>query len=173
MSRPSVVQSRPLTLLGLAVAVATIAADQLVKAWIVGTVMQPPRVIPVTDFFNLVMAWNRGVSFGMFAHEADVMRYVLIAVALAIVAMLARWLTLADRRLTAVSLGLVIGGALGNVVDRVRMGAVADFLDVHVAGYHWPAFNVADAGITVGVALIVLDGFIHRSAEADQREDRG
>ncbi|MDN2790416.1 signal peptidase II, partial [Campylobacter coli] len=77
---------------------------------------------------------------------------VLIAVALAITALMLAWLRRADRAIVATALGMVIGGAIGNVVDRLSFGAVADFLDLHLMGYHWPAFNVADAGITVGVA---------------------
>src|SRR3546814_6636075 len=102
----------------------------------------------------------------MFAHGAETTRWVLIAVALVIVAVMVVWLRRADRTLVAAALVLVIGGAVGNVVDRLRFGAVADFLDFHLMGYHWPAFNAADAGITVGVALLVLDSlFGRRGAE--------
>lgn len=148
------------TRLGLAVALLVLVADQAVKQWIVGTVMDPPRVIEVTTFFNLVMAWNRGVSFGLFYHEADIVRWILVAVALAITGFLVHWLWRAERRLVAVGLGMAIGGAIGNVIDRIRWGAVADFLDFHVAGYHWPAFNVADAGIVIGVMLLVYDSLL-------------
>lgn len=152
--------------LGLIVAAGVLVLDQITKWLILDLVMQPPRVIEVTPFFNLVMVWNRGVSFGMFAGEADVVRWVLIAVALAITALMLVWLRRADRRFVATALGLVIGGAIGNVVDRLRFGAVADFLDLHLLGYHWPAFNVADAGITIGVALLVVDSlFGRRDAE--------
>jgi signal peptidase II len=83
-------------------------------------------------------------------------------VALGIVVFLLSWLRRADRAFLAFAIGMVIGGALGNVIDRLRFGAVADFLDFHVLGYHWPAFNVADTGISVGVALIVIDGLFGR-----------
>jgi signal peptidase II len=149
---------RPAVRLGLAVAAAWLVLDQLTKWWVLDGLMQPPRVIEVTSFFNLVLAWNRGVSFSMFYSYHDAMPWILSGVALAIVAFLGSWLLRADRALPALALGLVIGGAIGNVVDRLRFGAVVDFLDVHVAGWHWPAFNVADAGICVGVALLVLDG---------------
>ncbi len=151
--------TRSFTAFGLVVAAVVIALDQLSKWWILDTVMQPyPRVIEVTPFFNLVMAWNTGVSFGTFGSSHAVMPYVLSAVALAIVVMLVLWLRQADRRFVALALGMVIGGAIGNVIDRLRFGAVADFLDFHVAGWHFWAFNVADSGISVGVALLVLDG---------------
>ncbi len=147
-------------LLGLHIAGAIVVADQLVKWWIVGDVMNPPRVIEVTPFFNLVMVWNRGVSFGAFNTASPAMSWALTALALAIAAGLLAWLWRAKSRLIAVALGLVIGGALGNVIDRVRLGAVADFLDFHVGGYHWPAFNLADAAITIGVGLILLEALL-------------
>jgi signal peptidase II len=154
--------SRSLIRLGLAVAAIVMVLDQISKWWIITAVMQPPRVIEVTSFFNLVMAWNRGVSFSLFTHDAEFMPYVLVAVALGIVVFLLSWLRRADRAFLAFAIGMVIGGALGNVIDRLRFGAVADFLDFHVLGYHWPAFNVADTGISVGVALIVIDGLFGR-----------
>ncbi len=143
--------------LGLIVAALVIVFDQATKWWIVDVVMQPPRIIPVTPFFNLVMGWNRGISFGLFDGDSAINVWILPLVALAIVAALVVWLRRVQGVWLASAIGLVIGGALGNVVDRLRFGAVADFLDFHVAGYHWPAFNVADSGITVGVTMLVLD----------------
>lgn len=143
--------------LGLVVAIVVIVFDQATKWWIMAMVMQPPRIIPVTPFFNLVMGWNRGISFGLFDGDSAVNVWILPLVALAIVAALVVWLRRVQGVWLASAIGLVIGGALGNVVDRLRFGAVADFLDFHVAGYHWPAFNVADSGITVGVTMLVLD----------------
>lgn len=150
---------RPVAL-GLAVAVLVITLDQLSKWWILEVVMPGavPRVVEVTPFFNLVLTWNYGVSFGMFAHEADYLPYVLSGVALLITTFLLAWLRTAERRFVALALGLVIGGAVGNVIDRLRFGAVADFLDVHAFGWHFWAFNVADSGISVGVMLLVIDG---------------
>jgi signal peptidase II len=147
---------RRLFTLGLALALAVIVLDQLTKWYILAVVMAPPRVIEVTPFFNLVLTWNRGVSFGMFGGEDGAGAWLLSLVAIAIVVGLGVWLRRADRPSLAVALGLVIGGALGNVIDRVRLGAVADFLDFHVAGYHWPAFNLADSAITVGVVALVV-----------------
>jgi len=143
--------------LGLVVAIVVIVFDQATKWWIMAMVMQPPRIIPVTPFFNLVTVWNRGISFGLFDGDSAVTVWILPLVALAIVAALVAWLRRVQGVWLASAIGLVIGGALGNVVDRLRFGAVADFLDFHVAGYHWPAFNVADSGITVGVTMLVLD----------------
>ena len=145
---------------GIAVAVLIVVLDQISKWWILEHVMRPPRVIEVTPFFNLVMAWNQGVSFGMFSHEAAFMPYVLSAVALVIVVVLLAWLRREERALVALAIGLIIGGAIGNVVDRLRFGAVADFLDFHAFGFHFWAFNVADMGISVGVMLLILDGLL-------------
>ena len=142
---------------GLAVAAAILVADQISKWVILEHVMRPPRIIEVTGFFNLVMVWNPGVSFGMFGDGGEVGRWLLSALALAISAFLLHWLRQLDRWFPALAIGMVIGGAIGNVIDRVRFGAVADFLDFHVLGYHWPAFNIADSGIVVGVALLVFD----------------
>ncbi len=151
--------TRSYTAFGLIVAAVVILLDQLTKWWILEVVMQPiPHVVEVTPFFNLVMAWNTGVSFGTFGSSHAFMPYVLSAVALAIVVALVMWLRQADRRYVALALGMVIGGAIGNVIDRFRFGAVADFLDFHIGGWHFWAFNVADSGISVGVALLVLDG---------------
>ena len=151
--------TRSYTAFGLIVAAVVILLDQLTKWWILEVVMQPiPHVVEVTPFFNLVMAWNTGVSFGTFGSSHAFMPYVLSAVALAIVVALVMWLRQADRRYVALALGMVIGGAIGNVIDRFRFGAVADFLDFHIGGWHFWAFNVADSGIGVGVALLVLDG---------------
>lgn len=158
-------RSRSLVGRGLAVALAWIVLDQATKWWVLEVVMRPPRVIEVTSFFNLVLAWNRGVSFSLFAHEAEVMPYLLSALALAIVGVLMVWLRRADRPFLAVCIGLVIGGAIGNVIDRLRFGAVTDFLDFHLWGYHYPAFNVADAGIFIGVLMILLDGFVGRRSD--------
>ena len=143
--------------LGLGLAFATMALDQLTKWWIVNFVMNPPSVIEVTPFFNLVLGLNRGVSFGMFGSGSNLNRWLLTALALAIVCALAVWLWRAEKPWLAVALGLIIGGAIGNVIDRAMVGAVVDFLDFHAADYHWPAFNVADMGITCGAAVLIWD----------------
>lgn len=118
--------------------------------------MDPPRVIPITDFFNLVLGYNTGVSFGMFG-GAGLPPYVLSGVSFAIAVVLLAWLARTTTGLIATALGLVIGGAFANGTDRLLHGAVTDFLDFHVAGWHWPAFNVADIGIVCGAGLLVVD----------------
>jgi signal peptidase II len=149
--------------LALIVAAVVIAADQASKAWLIG-IMQAHefQTLPITGFFNLAMVWNQGISFGMLGGAADIMRWVLVCFAAAVAIALMVWARRLTSPLMAVAVGLIAGGALGNAIDRVVRGAVADFFDVHVAGYHWPAFNIADAGISVGVALLVYDALLRR-----------
>lgn len=153
------VSGRASVRIGLIAAALATALDQLSKWWILDWVMDPPRTIAVAPFFDIVLVWNRGVSFGLFEGKGT---WPLLAVAAAIVAVLLVWLTRARRRALAIALGLVIGGALGNAVDRLVHGAVLDFLDFHAGDLHWPAFNIADSAITIGVALILLDGLFER-----------
>lgn len=141
----------------LPLAALVVLLDQLSKWWILA-LMDPPRQIEVTPFFNLVLAWNRGVSFSLFHSGAAAAPYILSAVALAVVGGLTWWLSRQERLLPVLAIGLVIGGALGNVIDRLRFGAVVDFLDVYVGNWHWPAFNLADSAITLGVVGLVADG---------------
>ena len=157
---------RPVVPLGLAVALAVLVADQATKWAVLSLLDLEARPIEVTPFFNLVLVWNRGVSFGMFSGYTAYMPWLLTGVALLVVAFLLAWLRRAPGTLAATALGLVIGGALGNVVDRVRYGAVVDFLDFHVAGYHWPAFNGADSAICVGAGLLLLSGLFAPRREA-------
>lgn len=138
---------------GLAVAVVVFVLDQASKAIALAR-LDAFAPVEITPFLNLVVVWNPGVSFGMFGGAGP---HLLTGMALAITAVLLVWLWRVQTRWSAIAIGLVIGGAIGNVVDRLRFGAVFDFVDVHAMGYHWPAFNVADAGITVGAVLIVVD----------------
>jgi len=138
-----------------------IALDQLTKFWMMDYLAGTLR-IPVAPSFNLVTVWNHGISFGLLQHGHDAAPYILSALALAICIALHRWLLQAENRWLALGLGLIMGGALGNVIDRLRFGAVFDFLDIYVPiaekTYHWPAFNVADASICIGVFMLVLGG---------------
>jgi signal peptidase II len=148
---------------GLVIAAAVLIADQLTKWWILGLML--PRspydqVIPVLPFFDLVLVWNRGVSFGLFNNGSGINAVVFSTLAAVIVVGLLIWLRKAQGPLIVAGIGLVIGGAIGNVIDRLRFGGVVDFLDFHVGGWHWPAFNVADAAICVGVAALVMDGLL-------------
>jgi signal peptidase II len=151
--------------IGLSVGATVVVLDQLTKWLIRDVVLDTARYIEVTGFFNIVEVWNRGVSFGLFASDSPWTPYLLSALAIAISIVLIVWLRKAETTFLALALGFVIGGAIGNVFDRFIWGRVYDFLDFHAAGYHWPAFNVADAAISVGVALILLDGFIAKRGD--------
>lgn len=144
---------------GLLVAVAILVADQVSKFFFLDLMQKNPAGIVVTPFFNLVMVWNTGVSFGLFSEDSASRSWTLIAVSFAVTIWLGWWLWRAHSGLVATALGMIIGGAIGNVIDRYRFGAVFDFLDFHAFGWHWPAFNVADSAIVVGVLLLLADGF--------------
>ncbi len=150
--------SRRHVLHGLLAALAVLAVDQLVKWYMLAVVMQPPRIIEVTGFFRLVMVWNRGISFGLFGSDAPHGPLMLSVMALVVCVVLGVFLWRAHRPALVLAFGAIIGGAVGNVIDRIRFGAVADFFDLHVAGYHWPAFNIADIAITGGVIVLLIDG---------------
>ena len=144
--------------LAFGVGAAAIVADQLSKAWITqGLKLEVGQSLPVLPFFSLTGVLNPGVSFGMLRADTAFGRTMLILFALVVVSALAWWARTAERRLTAVALGLVMGGAVGNnLIDRIRLGHVIDFLDF--SGLHFPwVFNVADSAISVGVALLLLD----------------
>ncbi len=123
----------------------------------VGATPADGRVIEVTPFFNLVMGWNYGISFGFLNSAPALALWLLPMVVVIITAALGVWLYRIDRLRPALALGLIIGGAIGNLIDRLRFGAVADFLDFHAFGIHWPAFNAADSAITVGAVVLILD----------------
>ena len=147
---------------GLILAAAVVLADQAVKWLVMEFFLTRADPVEVTSFFNLVLAWNRGVSFSLFHSEEAYAPFALAALALTISAGLGVWLGRVGHRWPATGIGLVIGGAIGNVIDRLRFGAVVDFLDFHWAGYHWPAFNIADSAITVGVLFLITDGLFRR-----------
>ena len=141
-----------------------ILADQLTKAWVLASFRYGER-LPVTDFFNLVLVMNSGAAFSFLASASGWQRWFFVGLALAV----SVWLSVmiyrhAGQRLIPAGCALVMGGALGNVIDRLRFGAVVDFLDFHLAGWHWPAFNVADSAITVGVILLLWHEFFHRKS---------
>jgi signal peptidase II len=148
----------------LVLAVLAFALDQATKEVVLA--FQDSLPVVVLPFFNLVLVWNPGVSFGMFGGDKALEPWILVGLALAISIGLLIWLARERDRVTALAIGLVLGGAIGNVVDRLRHGAVVDFLDFHVSGYHWPAFNVADAAIVVGALLLVAESFMVRKKEA-------
>ena len=154
---------------GIGVAAIVVVLDQVSKAAVLAHFADSAVAVErVTPFFNLVLTYNRGMSFGLFntvAAGGGPNAVLFSLAAAAIVAGLLYWLSRVTSPLLAVAIGLIIGGAIGNVVDRIRHGAVVDFLDFHIGSWHWPAFNVADSAICVGVAAMLLDGLLlHREA---------
>ncbi|MEM9468569.1 MAG: signal peptidase II [Pseudomonadota bacterium] len=118
-------------------------------------------------FFNLTMVWNQGISFGLFQSDTP---YFLIGLALLISMIFSVWLWRSTSWLQVTALSLLIGGALGNIIDRFHFGAVADFFDFHIAGWHYPAFNMADSFITIGIALLLIDSvFFENKRKAETK----
>ena len=117
--------------------------------------MVPPRTIEIVPFFNLTLGFNTGVSFGMFRALFVEQPLLLAGITAVIAAGFLVWAVRTANRIETFALGLIAGGAVGNVVDRVRHGGVTDFLDFHVGDWHWPAFNMADVMITIGVVLLI------------------
>ena len=148
-------------ILGLSVALVAILIDQLTKFFVQGYFDKFNAPFSFGGFFNLVEAWNTGVSFSMF-NDGGLVGIVLLSVfAIGVVIFLMFWLKKETNRLTQISLGLIIGGAIGNVVDRIRFGAVYDFLDFYYKTWHWPAFNMADSFICIGAFIIILQGVLN------------
>jgi signal peptidase II len=142
-----------------------LVADQASKWWILEVVRLPEvRNIPVVMLgqvgLDLTMVWNRGVTFGLFSGEGSWNHLILALLALVVAGFLLRWLARAETSLVTYALGAVIGGAIANVIDRFRFGAVVDFVDVHAWGWHWYVFNLADAAIVCGVVALVADALI-------------
>ena len=149
----------------LALAAAIVAADQLAKVAAV-QYLAANQAVAVTSFFNLVLVFNAGAAFSFLSDAAGWQRLLFIAIAAVasvwIVYLLRRY---PHQRLFALALSLVLAGAIGNLIDRIRVGAVIDFLDFHALGYHWPAFNVADSAITCGAALLIWDALRPKQSE--------
>jgi signal peptidase II len=138
-----------------------VLVDQLTKWWVVHDLASSSDVREVAPFLNLVLVENRGVTFGLLSHfDPRITFYFLVATSLIILLLLGRWLWRTGSTPVAIGLGLIIGGAVGNVIDRVRFRVVIDFLDFHIGQYHWYAFNVADSAIVAGVAILLLDSVI-------------
>ena len=142
-------------------AAAIVLADRLTKLWVLEAFAPGERLL-VTGFFNLVLVFNKGAAFSLFASAPGWQTPLLATFALVAAAIVSVLIVRnAQRRLMCVGLALILGGALGNLIDRLRFGSVVDFLDFHALGWHWPAFNVADSGISVGAVLLILEGFVH------------
>ena len=154
----------PLTRYGVIVALVVCAVDQAVKLWLLNVFDLANRgIVHLTPFLDLVLTWNTGISYGLFPQESDFGRYVLLALKAGAVLMLWIWLARAESRLTALALGLIIGGAFGNAIDRLAYGAVADFVLFHITTpsfkFTWYVFNLADAAIVAGVIGLLYESF--------------
>lgn len=161
MSTPGSARARGLRWLWLTGAV--LALDQLTKAWIAATLSLYER-IPLLPFLDIIRVHNRGAAFSFLSTAAGWQRWFFTALALAVSVAILVWLRRlpgGQRRLAA-GLALVLGGALGNLWDRLQYGYVVDFIDVYYGGWHWPAFNVADSAISIGAALLILDALAVR-----------
>jgi signal peptidase II len=145
---------------GVLLALAVAALDQASKAVIVSAAARGAFPRPILPFFRLVLTWNTGISFGMLSRWQS-MAHLLMLCVIAVAMLLLAWLARTQERSTIIALGFVIGGAAGNIVDRLRFGAVADFLDFYVRQYHWPAFNIADSAIFIGVVILLFAGIVH------------
>ena len=150
-----------------ALSAAIVAADQLTKWLVLGYFENRYPRVELTGFFNLVLVFNKGAAFSLFAQAAGWQTPLLAAFALA-AAVIVSVLIVRNpgRGLLCLGLALILGGALGNLIDRVRFGHVVDFLDFHALGWHWPAFNVADSAISVGAVILILEGFVHHEKRA-------
>jgi signal peptidase II len=158
---------RPIDRQAMVLLAITLVADQVSKQLLLGFLLKAGALVTVIDgFFRLVIVWNRGVSFGLLGGDQALPPWVLSAVAIAVCVGLFIWLRRTDQRLTGWGIGLVMGGAIGNVIDRARWGAVFDFADFHIGQWHWPAFNIADAAIVVGVGLMLIDSLLGEKQRA-------
>ncbi|HYX63205.1 MAG TPA: signal peptidase II [Burkholderiales bacterium] len=149
-----------------ALAALVVLADQATKALVLARFALGER-LELAPFFNLVLVYNKGAAFSFLSDAGGWQKPLLIAFAVGAAALVSFMIVRRPReRLLCSALALILGGALGNVIDRLRFGQVVDFLDAHAGGYHWPAFNVADSAITIGALLLILEGFVHRERRA-------
>lgn len=159
----------PLARLGLATVAVTAVLDQALKLWLLFAFDLPGRgVVRLTPFFDLVLIWNRGISYGLFQQDGPLGRWLLLGLTAAAIVLLWIWLARSPSRLMVLSLGLIIGGAVGNAIDRAAYGAVVDFALLHLTtatfSFKWYVFNLADAAIVAGVAGLLYDSWVGRHA---------
>ena len=156
--------------IGLVMAAIVLCADQASKYWILDGIDLPALgSVAVLPVLNLTMVWNHGVTFGMFNGLGRAGPLLLTSVAVAVVVLLGFWMRRTDRVRVAAALGAIAGGAIGNVIDRLRFGAVVDFIHAHAFGWSWYVFNIADAAIVCGVGVLLLDSLLDRGGLADRR----
>jgi len=141
---------------GLFAALCALAADQASKFYVNTDLLENKIGIMYTPFFNVIRAWNTGVSFSLFNDWGETGVWALSAFAAVVVLLLLAWMYKEKDLLIRIALGLIVGGAIGNIVDRIRFKAVFDFLDFHIGENHWPAFNLADSFICIGTVLVLI-----------------
>ncbi len=150
----------PARRLGVFIVALVFGLDQALKLWLLfGVRLAENGPFEVAPFMEIVLAWNRGISYGLFQQDGDLGRWFLVVISFVAAIWLARWMWRETRRLTVVSLALIVGGALGNGLDRVVYGAVVDFVHLHHGSFSWYIFNIADAAIVVGVAALLYESF--------------
>jgi signal peptidase II len=155
----------PLSGLGLAVAAIACALDQATKLFLLRVIdLDRVGVVALTSVLDLRLVWNPGISYGLFQHESLEWQWALLAIKAVAILLLWAWLAHARSKLTAVALGLIIGGAFGNAIDRLTYGAVMDFVHFHVGSFSWYVFNVADSAIVAGVAGLFYASFTGEDA---------
>ena len=164
----------PLLRSGLIAAVATLIVDQASKLWLLHVFDIGRRgMVQVTSFFDLVLAWNTGISYGWLQNMGTTGQTLLMAGKAVAIVLLAIWMARSQTRLAVIGLGLIIGGAIGNAVDRIAYGAVVDFALFHIAvagkTYSWYVFNLADAAIVAGVAALLYDSLFAQAAAKTPR----
>jgi signal peptidase II len=148
-------------ILGFSIALITLVLDQATKLYTLYVYDLPMKEpVELNPFVNLIVVWNRGISYGLFQQDGDLGRWVLIIVSIIAAIGLSLWIRRTSAKLLAVSLGLIVGGAIGNVIDRLRYGAVFDFIQFHIGTWDWYVFNVADAAIVAGVVGLLYDSFV-------------
>lgn len=163
---------------GLACAVAGVVLDQASKVYMVEKIFRPegvtetpfvsPVVIDVLPFFQFRLSWNEGISFSLFNSGTDTAVALLLVVTVAITIVMTVWMWRTPRSWLQVGLGLIVGGALGNIIDRASIGAVADFLHVYWGDWHFPTFNIADTCISIGAIIVLLDALFERPHDGKQ-----
>ena len=158
--RPPAIGRRLVLVTGLAVLVADLITKQIMLGWI----FDPPRRVEILPFLNVAPVWNPGISFGMLADAGGAVPILLTALAFAVAAWMV-WKAPEFKQFERFGAGLIAGGAVGNALDRIRFGKVVDFIDVYVQTWHWPAFNIADAAITVGAFLWIVSLFVEKENE--------
>jgi len=155
----------------LLLSVAVIALDQASK-WLAETSLIPYQPVPVMPLVNLTLAYNTGAAFSFLSDAGGWQRWFFVVLSLVVSAVLFSWLwrMRAEERLHAVSISLILGGAIGNLIDRIWLGHVIDFLDVYYGSHHWPIFNIADSAITVGVVLLIIDLFFNNHPGPEEHD---